>query len=83
MVASLSDLAAVMIRTLPRRPRRPIRLSIAPGGAKYAKIISSRWPRRMSWPMLRHQLFRMLKGPLNFHCRGPRHSLYSAIWRLR
>ena len=33
---------------------------------------------RMSRPMLRHQLLRMLKGPLNFHCSGPRHSLYSA-----
>ena len=35
----------------------------------------------MSRPMLRHQLLRMLKGPLNFHCSGPRHSLYSPIIR--
>ena len=35
----------------------------------------------MSRPMLRHQLLRRLKGPLNFHCSGPRHSLYSAIMR--
>ena len=31
--------------------------------------------------MLRHQLLRTLSGPLNFHCSGPRHSLYSAIIR--
>ena len=31
--------------------------------------------------MLRHQLLRMLKGPVNFHCSGPRHSLYSPTSR--
>ena len=36
----------------------------------------------MSRPMLRHQLLRMLKGPQNFHCSGPRHSLNSATDRL-
>ena len=33
----------------------------------------------MSRPIVRHQLLRRLKGPLNFHCSGPRHSLYSPI----
>jgi len=34
IVALLSDLAAVMIRACPREPSRPMRRSIAPGGAK-------------------------------------------------
>src|SRR5919112_759461 len=81
MVALLSDFAAVMIRAFPRRPIRPMRRSIAPGGAKYANIISTLEPRFMSRPMLLHQLLRMLNGPLNFHCSGPRHSLYSPTIR--